>query len=186
MTLHLVVVLVFSAWNYRVHSKARFDDFAELTLFEMAASQSTPKKEVTLPVNRANDRETVKVKEKPTPRSEKPASHASDVGAKNRVNVEAQDFPFAFYLRLMRNRIQEYWEPPYQAGETGKMNAIVSFKVQRNGRVTDIVVKNSSGKYLFDAAAQRALLAAKLPPLPDEYAMEQLSVTIDFEATWQN
>ena len=113
------------------------------------------------------------------------AEIAGSIGS-GEVKVETEDFPFAYYLNLIRYRIRENWRPPYQIlGENEKMTAIVGFRVLRNGRVEDITLESSSERFLFDQAAQRAIYAmGQLPPLPEEFEGEHLSVHIEFESVW--
>jgi TonB family protein len=62
------------------------------------------------------------------------------------------------------------------------MSTVVGFQVLRNGKIVNINIEKSSGRYLFDQAAQRAVYSANpLPPLPDEFGGEHLSVHIEFE-----
>jgi len=102
------------------------------------------------------------------------------------INIDTKDFPFAYYLHILRYRIQENWDPPFQQSTADKkMNAIVGFRVLRDGKIVDVVLENSSGHFLFDQAAQRAVyLASPLPPLPDDFSDEQLTVHIEFEELW--
>jgi len=113
------------------------------------------------------------------------AEIAGSIGS-GEVKVETEDFPFAYYLNLIRYRVRENWRPPYQTlGENEKMTAIVGFRVLRNGRVEDITLESSSERFLFDQAAQRAIYAmGQLPPLPEEFGGEHLSVHIEFESVW--
>ncbi|MBN2029687.1 TonB C-terminal domain-containing protein [bacterium] len=102
------------------------------------------------------------------------------------VKVSVNDFPFLYYLNMLRYRIQEHWEPPYQdMGENLLISAVVSFRVMRNGEIQEIVLDRSSGRFLFDIAAQRAVYAANpLPSLPEAYTSDRLTVHIEFEAVW--
>ncbi len=106
--------------------------------------------------------------------------------ANNQIKIETQKFPFAYYLNLIRYRVQENWDPPFQANtKKESISAVVGFKVLRDGRIADVVVENPSGIFLFDQAARRAVLTAgPLPPLPDEFTEEYLTVHMEFEVTW--
>jgi TonB family protein len=119
-------------------------------------------------------------------KNEETRKQRSQAGGDKEVKVDIQDFPFSYYLNLLRYRVQENWYPPYQeTGEERKINVVVGFRVERNGRITQINVETSSGKFLFDQAAVRAVsTAGPLPPLPDEYSKEALTVHIEFEAVW--
>ena len=50
---------------------------------------------------------------------------ASTEGATTQVKVAIEDFPYSYYLALLRYRIQENWRPPYQSqGDTDRMTAV--------------------------------------------------------------
>jgi len=102
------------------------------------------------------------------------------------LKIDTKDFPFAYYLTILQNRVQNNWNPPYQTTtQQEKMSTIVGFQVLRNGKIVNVAVEKSSGRYLYDQAAQRAVYSANpLPPLPDEFNGEFLSVHIEFEGIW--
>jgi TonB family protein len=112
---------------------------------------------------------------------------AEPVGAGgSNVKVDTEDFPFAYYLSLIRYRIQENWRPPVQSTDWGRrMTAVVGFRVLPDGQVAEVNLEMSSKRFLFDQAAQRAIRAmGNLPPLPDEFAGDYLNVHIEFESVW--
>jgi len=99
------------------------------------------------------------------------------------LKVDEPDFTFLYYLNIIRNRIQEYWQPPrLVSSQSQNQQAMVMFKISRSGNISQIRVEQSSGNFLFDQAAQRALYeVAQLPPLPVEYGGNELTVHIEFE-----
>ena len=146
-----------------------------------------PSPEVVVKPKEESVEKTVTVEKTTSPKPSEPDSSGSSVGvAGGRVRVETEDFPFAYYLALIRYRIQENWRPPVQnTGDSDRMTAIVGFRVLRNGAVQDINLETSSGRFLFDQAAQRAIHAmGSLPPLPDDFGGEHLTVHIEFESVW--
>ena len=103
----------------------------------------------------------------------------STVGGKN-VRLDAEEFPFSYYLALLQSRIQTNWEPPAQTA--GSVKTIVFFKIQRGGRLTDLAIEKKSGNFVFDQAALRAVtLASPLPPLPADFPQPSLGVHFEFE-----
>jgi len=99
--------------------------------------------------------------------------------------IDTKDFPFAYYINLLRFRVKENWRPPpaspAQAG-LPKREAIVSFKIGRNGKFSDIALEKASGHFLFDQAARRAVhYASPMPPLPNDFYENYLAVHIQFE-----
>jgi len=55
--------------------------------------------------------------------------------------------------------------------------------IQKDGRIVDITVEQSSGVETMDAFARRALLLTKLPPLPAGYPESALAVHLYFDYT---
>lgn len=131
--------------------------------------------------------ETVVAVEEKTPPETSPTDSTGTAGVgSSQVKVETEDFPFAYYLSLIRYRIQENWRPPYQTlGESDRMTAIVGFRVLRTGVLADVNLESSSNRFLYDQAAQRAIHSmGSLPPLPEEFSGEYLTVHIEFESVW--
>jgi len=102
------------------------------------------------------------------------------------VNIDVKDFPFSYYLTILQLRIQNNWRPPYQFTDNEQlMTTVVEFQVLKNGTIDNVKLAKSSTRYLYDQAAQRAVYSANpLPPLPEEFGGEYLSVHIEFESRW--
>ena len=122
-------------------------------------------------------------KEEPvkTETAEKPEEGKSVVGEEV-VSLDVEEFPCTYYLARLQSRIQNNWEPPVQQRMMMTKKAIVYFKIQRSGRITNIAVETGSGDYLFDQAAVRAVtLANPLPPLPYDFPENSLGVHFEFD-----
>ena len=96
------------------------------------------------------------------------------------VTLDGGDFPYASYINRMRQKIATAWEVP--AGSAGvPLKAVVYFRANRDGSVSNVTIEQSSGMPLFDRSCQRAVLqAAPLPPLPREYRDEYVGVHFPF------
>ena len=73
------------------------------------------------------------------------------------------------YWALVQSRISREWQPPPidMAGQTYTMT--VKFRLQRDGTIKDVVVRQSSGNAYFDMAGQRAVQQSRfLPAFPAE------------------
>ena len=81
------------------------------------------------------------------------------------------------YLDQMADLIKRGWNP--RQGIPGITTMM--FTIHRDGRITDVQVERSSGFVVLDTAAQRALLQARLPPLPREFTNSTLTVHLEFE-----
>ena len=91
--------------------------------------------------------------------------------------LEVSDFCCPEYLATMRSQILSNWDS--RQGTVGVVH--VRFVIQRDGRIVDISVQRSSGVQTLDLYARRALMLAKLPPLPAAYTEPALAVHLFFE-----
>ena len=85
---------------------------------------------------------------------------------------------FGYYANIIRNNIAENWKPLKAAGSP---SVVVTFTIQRNGSITNVKILTSSGNQSLDFSAQRAILDAHLPPLPDRFPRNQADVQLKFE-----
>jgi protein TonB len=86
------------------------------------------------------------------------------------------DFCCPEYIQLLTQQIDQHWQKTQpQRGTT-----VVRFSILRNGTIADLEVIRPSGSSLLDRASQRALLSARLPPLPSQFTSEKLTVNLTF------
>jgi TonB family protein len=92
--------------------------------------------------------------------------------------LDVTNFCCPDYLVTMLQLIQSRWDSRQQvSGE-----AVVVFRIQRDGRLTDIELERSSGFPALDLTSQRALfLTQRVPPLPSAFPDDQLTVHLKFE-----
>lgn len=133
-----------------------------------------------------------KVEKKPEPKKEetkiepapeKPGDTENRVTtASGALTVEAEDFPFAYYLALIESRIGGRWSPPRGIVTGGKKPAAtVRFEILRSGAVRSAHVSLTSGIPFFDTSALRAVLDSDpFPPLPEAFPGERLGVNFVF------
>lgn len=124
--------------------------------------------------------------ETPTEEVTEDTVQTTPVAGASQVNVDIDNFPFADYLAIIRYRVEKSWRPPIQNLDAGStLSAIVGFRIQRNGRIGNIQLESSSGRFMFNRAAQQAIHGiGRLPPLPDDFTGETLTVHIEFESVW--
>lgn len=91
--------------------------------------------------------------------------------------LEVANFCCPEYLAVMRTAIMSNWNS--QQGAVGVTH--LRFVIQKDGRIVDITVEESSGVATLDLFARRALMLSKLPPLPDAYPQKALPVHLYFE-----
>ena len=93
-----------------------------------------------------------------------------------------QPFTYAYYLDLIHRQLSENWQPPpVKPFIASRPIAILAFRIDRNGRIYNIVVERSSGDAAFDQSAVTAVsLASPFAPLPGDYDGEYLGVHVPF------
>jgi TonB family protein len=92
--------------------------------------------------------------------------------------LDVANFCCPEYIATMVLQIRRAWNK--DQGATGM--TVVKFTIQRDGRLTDVIVDKGSGIATLDLAAQRAVLATRaLPPLPDAFPNPTLGVRLTFE-----
>ena len=94
-------------------------------------------------------------------------------------HLEVTDFCCPEYLVTMQTLIRRNWNS--QVGAVGRTH--LRFVIQKDGRIADITIEQSSGVETMDSFARRALLLTKLPPLPAGYSESALAVHLYFEYT---
>jgi len=97
-------------------------------------------------------------------------------------DVQAVDFPYAWYLNMLRTRITDAWDPPGESLLTGRSKQVlIAFRVARDGSVNNVAISGASGTPGLDASARRAVERAQpFPPLPDAYDGATLDVAVRF------
>ena len=95
------------------------------------------------------------------------------------MQLEVGNFCCPEYLATMTALIKANWSNQQNAAGLARMR----FVIQRDGRIVDITVLESSGVQTLDFFAERALRLTKLPPLPAGYTERALAVRLAFEYT---
>jgi TolA protein len=93
------------------------------------------------------------------------------------VGTTSSEFKFPPYLAIVREKIEQNWNPP---PSSRNVTAKVLFKILRSGRVDDPKLEKSSGQFYFDQAAIRAiLLSSPFPPLPEGFYKDYEVFSVD-------
>ena len=92
-------------------------------------------------------------------------------------SLDVANFCCPEYLATMREFILRNWSSRQQTEAVTKLH----FVIQKDGRIADIEVEQSSGNANLDFLARRALLLTQLPPLPAGYDQSVLGVHLSFE-----
>ncbi len=86
------------------------------------------------------------------------------------------DFKQHHYLNLVRQRIERHWTPPT---ENPNISVVVEFTIHKDGSISGLSIKQSSGQSTLDNLALRAVtLAAPFSRLPYGFADDKLDLTI--------
>lgn len=94
----------------------------------------------------------------------------------SRIGVDNPDFTYGYYLDRLLSLIDANWQRP--ALGSG-VRAVLSFRIERDGTLSELRVAESSGYNSFDLAALRAVQnASPFPPLPRAYRSDSLGVNL--------
>ncbi|MCL2390209.1 MAG: TonB family protein [Endomicrobia bacterium] len=130
-------------------------------------------KEEVKPVETNNEVETIQPAQNAEPIRETAGSQYESL------SFDSQNFKYPFYANTIIRKIRTYWQ---WVESYGRLRAVIYFRILKDGSVTDITVKESSGDLSFDRNAERAVqLASPFAPLPDGYEGDSLGVHFEFK-----
>ncbi|OQX85093.1 MAG: hypothetical protein B6D63_03055 [Candidatus Latescibacteria bacterium 4484_7] len=126
-------------------------------------------------------------KKKPEKKPEKAAAEKEkpmDVTVKKEGNtsvaVDAERFPFSYYIEAVQGKVSRNWFGAVAKGGEG-LQCVVYFRLQRDGRVEDVTIEKSSGSTYFDQSALRAVRSSSpFPPLPRAFVGSYLGIHFTF------
>lgn len=105
-------------------------------------------------------------------------SEGIQLGGPGVTSLEGGDFPYPVYIERMIALIGSQWFRPEMRGAGV---ARVYFRIERDGTLRDVEIRERSGNATFDRAALRAVIeASPLPPLPFGYRGSYLGVHLTF------
>lgn len=83
------------------------------------------------------------------------------------------------YLLSIREKIENAWHIPFSASARKNLEARVTIRIRRDGRITDISMDKRSGNRIFDESVLRVLRAIDpLPSIPPAVKEEPLEVEL--------
>ena len=84
-----------------------------------------------------------------------------------------------WYLALIQSKIEQSFRPP--PGRRKALMAIMEFRISKRGDIVGLRRKQTSGDFLFDQAAERAVRGAgRFPPLPANFDASELGINFEF------
>jgi TonB family protein len=100
-------------------------------------------------------------------------------------SVEAVNFPYEWYLNVLRTKIFAAWDPPGERLLAGhRRDVVVRFRIHRDGTITNLRIDDASGTPGLDTSAQRAIeRGGPYPPLPPAYEEDWLDLGVRFTVT---
>jgi protein TonB len=116
------------------------------------------------------------------PETSEQTPNTPSTGVTNIATVEATDFPYAWYLNLLRTKITEAWDPPASRLVAGRANqVIIRFYLARDGTASELEIDVVSGAPGLESSARRALQRAQpFPPLPQGYPEDSVVIAVRF------
>jgi len=99
--------------------------------------------------------------------------------------IGMSNFPYSYYLETIQDRISSNWFTSLvDPGVSGTFQVAVYFRIFKNGSISTVDIRESSGIESLDLSAKRAILqSAPFPPLPSGYNQEYLGIILIFEHT---
>ena len=153
-----------------------------------AAPEPKSKREVTTKSRIAEDvAKQLSELERPTPEEE--SSKDLTVASKSpslrkpltNIKVPGAGTGLNKYLAVMKAKITRRWVPPRVGLRDPSLQVVVQFRLHRDGHVTDVAIKRSSGNEYYDDAGKRAVQAADpLPSFPAHMDEKVLDVHFSF------
>ena len=140
---------------------------------------ASPKVASPLPVARAEKTDKpVETRPAPSATLGQPTGSPVGVGA---LTADASDFPYAWYLRQVLQKVQTEWQRQNRISEPPQ-KPLVLVEIQRNGSIGPPRIEQSSGNPIYDQAALRAVAdASPFPPLPQDWSKPALRVMFRFD-----
>ena len=91
-------------------------------------------------------------------------------------------FQYGWYLSNMSSIFSRNWTRPIKPDLDRTLRAVVHFRIQKDGNLTEIVLEQPSGDASLDRSALRAIQDSNpLPPLPYQYGKDSLGVRFFFD-----
>ena len=150
---------------------------------EMAGPQLPDDKAMKEPATKkAKPKADKKAKDTKQAKASSPKSNATGLAKGMKILSSEGGVPSdSYYLALILSKISQNWNNPYQ-GKRETVRAQVYFRIDKNGKLQEVKIENSSGDAIFDQSALRAVYEAKVfPPLPEEMKLSTLGVHFEFE-----
>ena len=123
----------------------------------------------------------------PSPSMDMPMDMPSDIKSKD-MDMPAlrtlgnvmMDPQLQAYLDRLVRLLHQNFNPPAGTEISKGTKSSVQFQIARNGEISVVVLRSSSGNTIWDRLAVRAVQITKPPPLPPSFTAENLPLIFDF------
>lgn len=145
---------------------------------ETVEEETPPEPEEVEELPEPEEAEPERAEPEPEPETAtEPERAEPEAGPERPLTLEGEPFPFPWYIERLVGKIERNWRPT-----SNTLSATIHFRIDARGRIHDVEVEESSGNFVFDRAARRAVEAAgPLPPLPADYEGDWLGVYFIFD-----
>lgn len=107
----------------------------------------------------------------------------SGSGVSSSQKEDMKDAGWASYMKKMQHSIKANWNPP---SENTNSSTVLQYRVQKDGRITNIKIGKSSGNKRMDEAAIKALNdTSPLEPLPEFFTGKFVDVNFTFNYNYK-
>jgi len=87
----------------------------------------------------------------------------------------------AFWANRVKKKAEMLWNPPTGLAISGRATAVVSFKVSREGVVSDETLTSGTGNNDLDVMALQTIQRMeRVPPLPENFPGDEVQVSYEF------
>jgi len=122
----------------------------------------------------------------PAPQPQMDMEMPSEIKSKDMSMIETVDYAikdpqFDAYLSTLFQLIYQNFNPPAGTEIAKGTKSTVYFQIARNGEISEVILRSSSGNSIWDRLAMRAVQITKPPPLPPSIAEEHLRLKLNFQ-----
>ena len=113
------------------------------------------------------------------PKNEPKSPILNDINQSDNIQMQKEEIDFYPYMNELKRRIKINWHPPKGKEQ---LRIVVLFRVEKNGKLDNIKIIESSGDKQADKAAINAVeITAPFRPLPAEFKGQSVDVQLYFD-----
>jgi TonB family protein len=92
-----------------------------------------------------------------------------------------QDPRLSLWAARVKKKVDQLWNPPTGIDILGKVKAVITFKVSRDGTIVSAAISESSGNSSLDDLALMTIKRLEtVPPIPENFPNDELEVGCEF------